>query len=121
MKKIKKIILLGIVGIVIIGGIAIWASVAAVKQLAATTSEIYTSQVTQEKLQTINTEIKRWNFQPLDCWGKVQSLTAFQTWIEKPVIENLRNLKIACLDIKPSNCQGDTCDSIKQLINTAEN
>lgn len=120
MKKIKKYVIAGFVGIVIIGGFVIWASVAAVKQLATATSEILNSQVTQEKLQTINAEIQKFNFQPMDCWGKVQSLTAFEPWIEKPVIENLRNLKIACLDNKPSNCQGDACDSIKQLINTAE-
>jgi hypothetical protein len=120
MKKAKSLAIAGLVGFVLIGGLTLWAGVSAFKYLASSINQVVSSPIAQVKLQTFKDEIQRMDFQSLDCWGKAQSLAAMQPWIEKPALENLRTLKVACLNPKPTICHGQSCEQIYGIMNTAE-
>lgn len=119
-KKVKIFFFVGIVGFVFVGGIAIWVGISTLKYVAETANQVITSPSTQSQIQNAKNELKKLHFQPMNCWGEAQSLLAVQPWIEKPVFDNLRNLKVACLDSKPAFCEGVECSQMKQLINTSE-
>lgn len=120
MRKVKIFAVVGLVGFFLVGGLTIWAGVSAVKYVVASTSQVISSPTTQEQIQSAKTELQKVQFQPLNCWGKAQSLLAVQPWIEKPAFDNLQNLKVACLESPPAVCEGDECSQMKQLMNTAE-
>lgn len=120
MRKVKIFVVVGLVGFVFVGGLAIWAGFSAVKYVVASTSQVISSPTAQQQIQNAKTELERVQFQPLNCWGKAQSLLAVQPWLEKPAFDNLRNLKVACLESSPAICEGHECSQMKQLINTAE-
>lgn len=120
MRKVKIFAVLGLVGFVFVGGLAIWAGVSALKYVVASTSQVMSSPKAQEQIQIAKTELQKIQFQPLNCWDKAQSLMAVQPWLEKPAFDNLRNLKVACLDSQVPVCEGSECSQMKQLMNTAE-
>lgn len=120
MRKVKIFAVVGLVGFVFVGGLAIWAGVSAVKYVVVSTSQVISSPTAQEQIQSAKTQLDRVQFQPLNCWGKAQSLLAVQPWLEKPAFDNLRNLKVACLESPPAVCEGHECSQMKQLMNTAK-
>lgn len=120
MKKVKFFVFVGLVGFVFVGGVAIWVGFSAVTYVATTANQIITSPSAQGQIQNAKNELKKLHFQPINCWGEAQSLLAVQPWIEKPIFDNLRNLKIACLDSKPVICEGVECSQMKQFIKTVE-
>ena len=120
MRKVKIFAVIGLVGFVFIGGLAIWAGVSAFRYVVATTNQAVMSPQLQNQVQNVKTELKQIQLQPLSCWNKAQSLMAVQPWLEKPALDNLRNLKVACLDSVPTVCEGYECNQIKKMMNTAE-
>lgn len=120
MRKVKFFAAIGVVGIVLVGGLTIWAGIATVKYAVATASQVVSSPTTQNQLSNVKADLQQIQFQPLNCWGKAQSLMTVQPWLEKPALDNLRNLKVACLDAKPAVCEGNECSQMKQIMNTAE-
>ena len=121
MRKAKIFVAVGVVGFFITGVLLVWAGVSAVKFVASQTSELTQSPVAKEQVEKLKTELNGLpRLKPLACWGKVQSLMAVQPWIERPAIDNLINLKVACLEQTPVTCKGTDCANMKELINTAE-
>lgn len=120
MRKLKIFAVVGLVGFVLVGGLTIWAGVAAVKYVATSANQIISSPTAHEQIQNARNELQKVQFQPLNCWDKAQSLLSVQPWIEKTVFDNLRNLKIACLETPPAVCEGDQCSQMKKLMHTAE-
>ena len=120
MKKVKSIVAVGLVGFVIVAGLTIWAGISAVKYVVTSANQVVSLPTTQAYLQNAKNNLQQLQFQPLSCWGKAQSLLAVQPWIEMPVLDNLRDLKLACLDSKTVICEGHDCEQMKKLINTAE-
>ncbi len=96
LKKFLKIFLgVGCLGLLLIGGLIIWAGVATVQHVA----DLSTDPKVQEQVQKLKTDIP--NMQALvkeGCWEKVQSLMNVQVWLETPVAENIQGLKDACFD-----------------------
>ena len=41
-------------------------------------------------------------------------------WLARPALDNLKNLKMACLAQATAVCEGDECSQMKQLMNTVE-
>lgn len=119
MKKLKVLVVVGIVSFVMIGGLLIWASVSVVKHVIAST-QVILSPATQEQLQSVKSELKKIQFQPLSCWEKAQSLMAVEPWLARSAIDNLKNLKVACLKEEMSQCEGGECSNLEKTINTAE-
>lgn len=120
MRKAQGLAIVGLVGVVLMAGLTLWAGIAAVNYLTVSVNQVAGSPILHEKLKTVKSEFQRIEFQPLDCWGKAQSLASFQPWIERPALENLRNLKVACLNPKTPICQGLSCEQINEFMNTAE-
>ena len=121
MRKVKIFVAVGVVGFVITGALLVWAGVSAVKFVASQTSELTQSPVAKEQIEKLKTELNGLpRLKPLTCWGKAQSLMAMQPWVEQPVMDNLINLKVACLDQAPVTCEGIDCANMKEHINTAE-
>lgn len=121
MRKVKIFAAIGAVSFLIMGALIVWAGISAVKFVVSQTSELTQSHIAEEQIENLNLEIEGvLRLRPLNCWGKAQSLMAAQPWIERPAIENLKNLKLACLEHAPPKCQGADCALMKEIINTAE-
>jgi len=121
MKKLKVFAVVGIVGFLITGALVIWAGISAINYVASSTSQIIQSPTAQGHVENLKTELSSLpKFQAINCWGKAQSLIAVQPWLERPALDILANLKVACFEHKPNACQGADCEQMKRLINTAE-
>ena len=120
MRKVKTFAIIGVIGFVLVGGLAVWAGISAVKLAATSANQVIYSPSTQGYLHKAKSELNQMKFQPVECWGKAQSLLTVQPWLEKPALDNLKNLKVACLDSKPTVCEGHACEHTKELMNTAE-
>jgi len=121
MRKLKIFAVIGVVGFLITGGLVIWAGISAVSYVTSTTNQAVQSPLTQDHIAKLKTKAQGLpKIQALNCWAKAQSLLAVQPWLERPALDNLVNLKVACLEQKPAVCDGKDCEQIKDLMNTAE-
>lgn len=99
MKKVKAFLIVGSIVFVVMSGLIIWAGVSAVKYIASTTSQAIESPIAQGQVENLKSELKQLpKFQLASCWLKTQSLMTVQTWLEKPLQENFKNLKTACFE-----------------------
>jgi len=106
MKKFKVFALVATVSFLLIGSLAIWAGISAIKYVASSTTQIIDSPSTKIHVEQLKTELNNLpNVQALNCWGKIQRLLAVQPWLERPVLVNLNNLKIACFEQTPVDCE----------------
>ena len=93
-KKLKVFLGIGCLGILLVGGLIIWAGVATVKHVAT----IGTNVNVQERVQNLKTgALTLPAMAKVGCWEKAQSLLTVQVWLEKPAGENIQGLKDACL------------------------
>lgn len=111
-RKFKIFAAVGGVGFFLTGAIAIWAGVSAINYVADKTNVVMQSPQTTAHIENIKTELKGLSFQPLNCWGKAQSLLALEPWLARPALDNLKNLKIACLEATTPVCEGKECSQI---------
>ena len=114
MRKVKILALVGLVGFVFVGGLAIWAGIAAFQYAVTTANQAVTSPSIQSHVQNAKAEFKQIQLNPLNCWNKAQSLMAVQPWLEQPALNLLQNLKVACLDGAPAACEGSECTQTKK-------
>ena len=93
-KRVLKIFLaLGCVGILLIGGLIIWAGVATVQHVA----DLGADPRIKEQVENLKNEIPKIPAAvKVGCWEKVQDLLNVQVWLETPVAENVEALKEAC-------------------------
>ncbi len=116
-RKVKIFAIVGIVCFMIVGTLTIWAGISAFNYIASNASNAVHSPVAQNNIEGIKTELKKMpTLQPLSCWGKAQSLMAVEPWLARPAMENLNNLKLACLKNKPIVCEGVKCTN-QNVIN----
>ena len=120
MRKAKMFAVVGLIGFVLVGSLTIWAGISAVKYVASTAHQAVLSPTAQTHIQDAKGELQQIRFQPLNCWGKAQTLLTLQPWVEKSALDNFRKLKVACLENKPAVCEGHTCEQMKELMHTAE-
>lgn len=120
MRQLKIIVLVGFMGLIFVGGIAIWTGVQAINYVVATTSDAIKSPAIQSQFNVAKREIQQIQLQPLSCWNKVQSLLAIQPWLEKPALYNFKNLKVACFNAISPVCEGFECTQMKNIMTTAE-
>jgi hypothetical protein len=118
MRKIKILAAVGIAGFLLTGIVAIWAGLSAFNYIAKATTDIAQSSMAQTQVENLATELKSLpQFKALDCWSKTQSLMSVQPWYERPVLENLKGLKAACLEGPQKVCKGVACKD-SELTNT---
>ncbi|MFN7904388.1 MAG: hypothetical protein ACK5P5_04335 [Pseudobdellovibrionaceae bacterium] len=121
MRKLKIFTMIGVVGFLIIGALTIWAGVTAFNYVAAKATEAVQSPSTQIHVDNLKAELKNFpKLQAMSCWAQAQSLLTVQPWLERPAIDNLVNLKIACLKDRAKVCEGADCDNTKKKSNTDE-
>ena len=121
MRKVKIFLAVGVVGFVITGALVIWAGVSAFNYVASKTTEVIHSPAALAQVENLKLEAKGFSkFQILSCWVKAQSLIAVEPWLARPALDNLMNLKVACLETVPAACNGDECAQMKKLINAGE-
>jgi len=101
LKKYLKIFFgVGCLGLLLAGGLMIWAGVATVRHVA----DLSADPNVQEQVRKFKDDISKMPAQvQAGCWEKVQSLMNVQVWLEVPVIENIQSLKEACLEEQDAN------------------
>lgn len=105
-RKLKIFAVVGIVGILLISAITVWIGFKAVNYVATKTKEAGQVPIVQGYAQNINSELKTLSKnQVVSCWDKAQDLITIQAWIERSAIDNLMDLKVACLDNNSSSTQ----------------
>ncbi len=119
-RKAIAFVIVGALGIVLVASLTIWAGISAIHYVADKASIAMQSPQAAAHLDSLKTEAKDVSLQPLNCWLKAQSLMAVEPWLARPVWDNLKNLKTACLAAVTPVCEGHDCAQIKELTNTAE-
>ena len=120
MRKVKIALAVGVVGFFVTGALVVWAGLSvfgsAFTYVAVKKNEVMQSPTTQAQIENLKSEAKQLpKFQPINCWGKAQSLLAVQPWLERPALENLMNLKVACLEQIPAKCEGADCQNLEKI------
>lgn len=101
LKKYLKIFFgVGCLGLLLVGGLIIWAGTATVQHV----TDLSTDPKVQEQVQKLKTDIPNMPaLVKVGCWEKVQSFMNVQVWLETPVAENIQSLKEACIEEKAVN------------------
>lgn len=121
MRKVKIFAVVGVAGFLLVSTLAIWAGISAVSFVASKATEIIHSPQAAQQVENLRTEVKELpRLQALNCWGKAQSLMAVEPWLARPALDNLKNLKVACLEERSTVCEGHECTEMKELMNTAK-
>lgn len=121
MRKLKVFVVIGLVGFFITGALTLWAGLTVFNYVATKAAEAVQSPSAQMHVNNLTTELKSLTkLQTMSCWAKAQSLLAIQPWLERPALDNLINLKVACLEDRPKICEGADCDNLNQKLNTAK-
>ena len=83
LRKFKTFAIIGVIGFVLVGGVAVWAGISAIKFAVTSANQVIFSPTNQGYLNQAKSEFKQMQFQPAECWGKAQSLLTVQPWLEK--------------------------------------
>lgn len=92
-RKLKIFFGIGCLGMVLLGGLVLWAGFTAIQQVAEIGSNVNVKgqvENLKEGISEIPAVVK------VGCWEKVQSLMNIQVWLETPLAENITSLKNAC-------------------------
>ena len=96
-QKLKIFLSVGCAGLLLAGGLIIWAGIATVQHVVS----LGINANIPGHVQNLKAEIPNIPaIAKVACWEKVQSLMNIQVWFETPVAENFKNLKEACLEPK---------------------
>lgn len=120
LRKAKVLAAVGAIGLFATGALAIWAGVSAINYVAKQANVLMQSPQVTTNIESLKTEAKGLRFQPLNCWVKAQGLMAVEPWLLRPALENLKNLKMACLEASTPACEGDDCTQKTKLTQTTE-
>ncbi len=97
-RRLKIFFGLSLGGILLLGCIIVWAGITTVQKI----TDFGARYDVQEQVRNIRAEVtKTPAMAKAGCWQKIQDLITIQIWLEKPVAENINNLKTACLEKKP--------------------
>lgn len=93
-RKLKIFLGIGCLGMLLVGGLILWAGVATVQHVAKIGSNVNV----QEQVQNFKGNIPKIpTIVKVGCWEKVQSLMSIQVWLETPLGENITSLQDACI------------------------
>lgn len=95
LRKLKIFAIIGAAGLIVTSALLIWAGVAAYTYVADKAGAV----TTIEQVDKFGSQIQAGllGLDPMTCWEKAQTLMAVEPWLQKPAIENLNNLKLACV------------------------
>lgn len=112
-KKLKIAILVGFAGIFLTAGLLIWAAVSAFSYVG---TQLQTTNVkgAVESLQTNIKNISTGSVNTLGCWQQAQSMMTLETWVSKPLAQNLSLLRSSCLAEPMRKCKTEDCKKPQQ-------
>lgn len=119
-RKVKIFALVGLVGFLVTGALVIWAGVSVFSYAASKTNVLMQSAQTTSHFENLKTGVKRITLQPLNCLDKAQSLIVVEPWLARSPLDNLKNLKAACLEVTTPFCEGSNCSQMKKLLHKTE-
>ena len=94
-RKLKIFLGIGCLGMLLVGGLILWAGVATVQHVAKSGSNVNV----QEQVENLKGGIPKIPaIVKVGCWEKVQSLMNIQVWLETPLGENITSLQDACFE-----------------------
>lgn len=109
-RKVKIFLAVGLTGVVLAGGLIIWAGFAAFNYMASSAQQIIQTPAVQSQVESLRTEVTKVpQLQALSCWQKAQSLFAIEPWLAQPLEANLMSLKAACFGAPSEKCEGESC------------
>lgn len=121
MKRLRIFAMIGVIGLFVAGGLATWGAFTSLNYVASKADQLIQSSEAQESFQSLKETVQGFSKdKALNCWNKAQGLLSVQPWLERPAVDNLANLKVACLDQRSSACEGGDCERVNNLTNTAE-
>ncbi len=95
LRKVKILALVGVASFVLIGGLLIWAAVAAFNSFSA-------KAVTFAQTNRIS------EIQTISCWNQAQSLMNSTSLLQKPLADSWSELKNACFKQNPATQEGSS-------------
>ena len=102
-RKFKIILSLGLVGVLMVGALFIWAGISTIRYVA----DIGTNPKVQEQVLSITDELQKIPaVTKVDCWNKVQSLLNVEAWLKNPIADTFNSIKIACLSNTSTKSKG---------------
>lgn len=120
-RKLKVFAAIGVVAFILISGLAIWAGLSVISYTSTKINQLTQSPKTQQQMESAKEKVSLLtSIEVLNCWVKAQSLMALEPWLARPALNNLNNLKAACLKERPTTCDGHDCAQMKKIIYTAE-
>lgn len=106
-KEFKVFAVAGVVAFLILGGFGIWLGISAVGHV----SEIARISTSSEKIEALKRSVtERSTFAFQECWQEAKSLFRLQPWMERPIGQNVLDLKTVCLEGQ-APCDGLSCEN----------
>ncbi len=94
-RKLKIFLAVGLVGSLMVGALVVWAGLATFKSVAS----LGTNPNVQKKVLKLESEMQNLpTLTKAGCWPTAQSLLNIEVWLEKPFVENVDSIKLACLN-----------------------
>ncbi len=110
-RKLKIFLLVGFVGFVLVGGLAVWGTIKAVQIVADKAGAVIENPQIQAQVQEQAQNFNVTQFNALNCWDSAIRLVGVRPWLERPVYQNLDNLKQACFPQEgEKKCEGEACE-----------
>ena len=120
LRKFKIFIAISFVGLLLTGILAIWAGFAVLNKAASHANKVIQSPSAQAQIADLKLQAQHGfsQVEPLNCWIRFQSLLAIEPWLARHFLENLNNLKIACIGGTQLFCKGSDCSHQNELETT---
>lgn len=107
-RKLKFFLGVGLIGTVVTVTLVIWISIAGMRYA----TNLVQGQAIVPNIDSLKSELSQLPvIAKVDCWDKAQSLLSVNAWLERPIAENFRNLKLACLETQVQKCIGRDCNT----------
>lgn len=117
-RKLKIFLTVAAVGFFVSSALLVWAGVGVVRYVA----ELAQNKNVSSQVESLETGLRHMPaLTKIGCWDKAQSLIGVEPWLEKPIADNFRNLKVACLEAEDPICIGSECGASDPGLNGPKN
>lgn len=110
-KKVKIFVMVGLVGLIVVSGLAIWAGLSAISFVASKANAVIQAPTAQVQLENLKNQAPQLaQIQVLGCWDSAVALLQVRPWLERSASQNLQSLIQGCFPSQPwQECQGEPC------------
>lgn len=108
-KKLKVALLIGTFAIFLTGGLLVWAAISAVSYVG---TQLQTQNV-KGAVESLQNNVKQipalGSVNSLGCWQQAQNMLTVETWLSRPLAQNLNLLRSSCLQQPVPECKTVDC------------